>query len=362
MLWALLMAGGSGTRFWPESRAHLPKQFLYIFGKKTLLEQTSARIVPLIPAPLQLVMTHQSHTGHVKKLLKFPPSQIIGEPAGRNTAPCATLAAAMVLKKDPDAVLAILPSDHRIENEPLFRKALGTAARAAQKTGMPVTFGIKPHFAHTGYGYLENGELFCESRGLKIHKLKSFHEKPDLTRAEKFLRAGRFFWNSGMFVWRADCLLEAAKKYLPEVHKRVMRIVGLRRKGDSPQKRGQSPLQRFYPAMPNISIDYGLMEKMKGKILTIPVDIGWHDLGSWQAFESLWAKDKSNNATHGSVIALESSGNIVKSGRRLITLLGVHDLVVVDTEDAILVCPKKHTESIRKVVEALKSKKLKKYL
>ena len=353
MLWALLMAGGSGTRFWPESRAHLPKQFLSIFGKKTLLEQTSTRIAPLIPPPLQLVMTHQSHTGYVKKLLKLPPAQVIGEPAGRNTAPCSALAAALILKKDPEAVLAILPSDHRIENEPLFRKALETAARAAQKTGMPVTFGIQPHFAHTGYGYLENGGLFCESRGLKIHRLKSFHEKPNLARAEKFLRSGRFSWNSGMFVWRADALIEAAKKYLPKVYQIVLNIT----KSDF-----QHRLKRLYPAMPNISIDYGLMEKLKGKILTLPVDIGWHDLGSWQAFESLWAKDKSNNATHGSVIALESSGNIVRSGKRLVALLGVHDLVVVDTDDALLVCPKKHTESIRKIVDALKNRKLLKYL
>lgn len=358
MLWALLMAGGSGTRFWPESRSHLPKQFLSIFGKKTLLEQTSSRISPLIPSALQMVMTHQSHTAHVKKILKFPAAQIIGEPAGRNTAPCAVLAAAIAFKKDPAAVIAILPSDHRIEKEPLFRKALEVASQAAQKTGMPVTFGIQPHFPHTGYGYLENDELVCETRGMKIYRLKSFHEKPDLASAEKFLATGRFFWNSGMFVWRASRLLEAAEKFMPEVHQIVKKIVG----GHQDPKGFQSRLKRLYPSMPNISIDYGLMEKLKGKILTLPIDIGWHDLGSWQAFESLWTKDESRNATRGAVLAIESSGNIVKSGKRLIALLGVHDLVVVDTGDAVLICPKKHTESIRKVVEALKAKQLKKYL
>lgn len=349
MLWAVLMAGGSGTRFWPESRTHLPKQFLSIFGKHTLLEQTSRRIEPLIPKSRQIVITHADHVAQVKKILKMPAAQIVGEPAGRNTAPCAALAAALILKKDPNAVLAILPSDHRIERESLFRKALLAAFHAAGETGMPVTFGIKPGFAHTGYGYLELGPRFSRS----LFRLKSFHEKPDLAKAEKFIKSGNFFWNSGMFVWRADRLLETARHFMPQVYKTALKIT---------QMDFQNRLKRFYPSMPNISIDYGLMEKIKGDILTIPVDIGWHDLGSWQAFESLWEKDASGNSRHGSVLALESSGNIVKSGRRLIALFGVHDLVVVDTEDAILVCPKKHTESIRKVVEALKNKKLKKYL
>lgn len=353
MFWAVLMAGGSGTRFWPESRAHLPKQFLSIFGKQTLLEQTSRRLEPLIPKPLQIVITHRDHEAQAKKILKFTPAQIVGEPVGRNTAPCAVLAAALILKKDPNAVLAILPSDHRIEKLPLFRKALDAAYQAARETGMPVTFGIKPGFAHTGYGYLENGGFLKTKNGLKVFRLKSFHEKPDLVLAEKFLESGNFSWNSGMFVWRADRLLETAQKFLPDVYKNVLKIT----KSDFKKN-----MDRVYPAMPNVSIDYGLMEKIKDKILTIPIDIGWHDLGSWQAFESLWEKDVAGNSRHGAVLAIESSGNIVRSGRRLVALLGVHDLVVVDTEDAILVCPKKHTESIRKVVDALKNKKLRKYL
>lgn len=353
MLWALMMAGGSGTRFWPESRSRKPKQFLNIFGKKTLIEQTLSRLSPVIPKSRALVITNRQHENQARRLLKLPASQIIGEPVGRNTAPCAVLAAGLFWQKDRDAVVAILPSDHRIENEPLFRKALEAAYETARKTKLPVTFGIRPSFANTGYGYLEMGKKYGKSKGLNVYKLKKFHEKPDAKKAQRFLRSGNFLWNSGMFVWRADALLEAAEKYLPKACEQTLKIL----------KAGlKTGLKKYYADIPSISIDYGLMEKLTGKILTIPIDIGWHDLGGWLAFEKFWEKDGEGNSIRGKAVLLESKNNIVKSGKRLVAMIGVNDFVVVDTDDALLVCPKSKAESIRHIVQALKDRKLEVHL
>lgn len=349
MLWSLIMAGGSGTRFWPESRSHKPKQFLSIFGKKTLIEQTLDRIHPAIPSSRVLVITNKKYTSQVKKLLKISNSQIIGEPVGRNTAPCAVLAAAYFLRKDSQAVIAILPSDHRIAKEPLFKKALNAAAKLAAEKSLPVTFGIRPSFANTGYGYLEMGAVYAKNGIFSSYRLKKFHEKPDAAKAKKFYESGKFLWNSGMFVWRADALLEAAKKYLPESYRIANQIL------DAGMEKG---LKNLYSKMPNISIDYGLMEKLAEGILTIPVDIGWHDLGGWLAFEHFWEKDADGNSVQGKAVLVGSKNNIVKSEKRLVAMIGVHDFVVVDTEDALLVCPKSKSEEIRHLVQALKDRKM----
>jgi mannose-1-phosphate guanylyltransferase len=353
MLWAVIMAGGSGTRFWPESRAKKPKQFLPIFGEKTLFEQTLDRVKSLIPASRALVVTNQAYVPQVRKLCKVPSSQIIGEPVGRNTAPCTILAAALIAKKDPEAILDILPSDHRIGKEPLFRASLQAASEIAAREGLPVTFGMKPTQAHTGYGYLEMDEPFTKHKKFQFYRLKRFHEKPNQDKAEHFLKAGNFLWNSGMFVWRADKLLEAAKKFLPEAYN-----LSLKMSSGNFQKQ----LKRDYSKMPNISIDYALMEKLTGQILTLPIDLDWHDLGGWPAFSELWQMDAKKNVIQGNALVLEGSGNIVKAGKKLVATLGVHDLVIVDTDDALLICPKEQSESIRKIVAALKEKKLERYL
>lgn len=353
MLWAVIMAGGSGTRFWPESRAHKPKQFLSLFGHKTLLEQTLDRLHPVIPKSRVLIVTHHSYVKQVRQLLRLPADQVIGEPVGRNTAPCAVLAAALLIKKDPEAVMALLPADHRIGKENIFRKALRAASQAAVESAMPVTFAMKADRPETGYGYLESGGTYKRVGGFPVLKLKQFHEKPSLARAEKFLRSRKFFWNSGMFVWKADRLLEAAWRHLPEAHEKATKITS----GNVNRH-----LKKNYSSMPNISIDYGLMEKLSGKILTMPVDLDWHDVGSWLAFAELMPKDKAGNVALGQALLVDSSSNVVKSGKRLVALLGVKDLVVVDTDDALLICPKAACESIRKVVQELKEKKLTQYL
>ena len=353
MLWAVIMAGGSGTRFWPESRVSRPKQFLSLFGKKSLLEQTVDRLLKVIPRDRIYVVAQKEHRAWILKRLKISPPQVLGEPVGRNTAPCATLLAALIFRRDPNAVLALLPADHRIGRPKIFQKALRAAGEIAQARGLPVTFGIEPDFPHTGYGYLEQGPFEGRQRGLAFFRLKRFHEKPSLSKARRFLKNGRFLWNSGMFVWRADKILEAARTHLTQAYGIAQKIskAGL--------SRGLKP---WYGRMPNISIDYGFMESLKGKILTVPVDIQWHDLGGWQAFADLWPQDAKGNVARGNVLMLDSTGNIVKGRKRLIAMLGVKDLVVVDSEDALLVCPKSHTESIRKIVQALAAKKMAEYL
>lgn len=352
MLWAVLMAGGSGTRFWPESRRANPKQFLKIFGRKTLLEATAHRLAGLVPPSRMLVITLGAKRTHAARLLKKIPSrQILGEPVGRNTAPCAILAAAWIVKQDPNAVIALLPADHRIEKENAFRRSLLEAAKVAARTEYPVTFGIKPDSPHTGYGYLELGQ-----RTGHVYRLERFHEKPDHATANRFLKSSRFLWNSGMFIWRADALLAAAKRHLPRAYKLAEKIAA----GSV-----QPDMKHHWAAMPNISMDYGLMEKLGGKILTMPVDFGWSDVGGWLALAAIWPKDRSGtsgNVLLGNVLAVDSSGNVVKSGRRLVVMLGMKDHVVVDTDDALLVCPKLKTENIREIVAALKAKKLERYL
>jgi mannose-1-phosphate guanylyltransferase len=353
MNWAVLMAGGSGTRFWPESRKRCAKQFLSIFGRKTLLQQTFDRIKKVVPASRILVFTARDKVSLAAKLLRIPRSQVIGEPVGRNTAPCAAWAASLILRKDPSAVLGIFPADHVIRDEAVFAQVLRAAYEQADGTGMPVTLGIKPDQAHTGYGYLEMGTRNISVRGNPVFLLKCFHEKPGVALARKYFRSGKFLWNSGIFVWRADCLLETTRRQLPSVFRTVVRIAG--------GGLSAAAVKKLFSRISGISIDYGLMEKLGGGILTIPVAMGWSDVGSWSALQALLAKDVKGNVTSGNTLLVDSTGNLVMSKRKLIATVGLRDHVVVESEDAILVCPLDKTESIRKIVQELQKKK-KQYL
>lgn len=354
-LWAIVMAGGAGTRFWPESREKTPKQFLpSIFGQRTLFEETLRRIAPVIPKSRVIVVTQKRYVPLVRKLSGIPAAHILGEPVGRNTAPCVAVASALILKKDPSAVVAILPSDHQIGKPKHFQKILKTAVAAAAQHGLPVTFGMKPHFPHTGYGYLERESLLEKRNGLPVYRLKQFHEKPNEAKAKAFLKTGRFLWNGGIFIWKAERLMKAAEKYLPQVARGVRRMM---------DGNFQIQFQKEYASMPSISIDYGLMEHLRGKILTIPADIDWCDLGGWMAFQDLWPMDAQGNRIQGKEILMtESSGNLVRSAKRLTVLVGVKDLVVVDTGDALLVASKDKVESVRKIVTMLRERRWNQYL
>lgn len=354
MNWAVVMAGGSGTRFWPESRKNLPKQFLNIFGRKTLLEQTFDRLKKVIPASRILVFTAQDKVALTAKLLRVSSAQVMGEPVGRNTAPCAAWAASHILKKDPSAVLGIFPADHFIKDEKTFLRALRVAYLQAEKKGMPVTLGIKPEEPHTGYGYLEMGKKTATVSGISVFHLKRFCEKPAASLAQRYFHSGKFLWNAGIFIWRADCLLETVRRHLPAVFNTVVKITS----GELSRRR----IRQAFQKVPNISIDYGLMEKISGGILTIPVSMGWNDVGSWATLRNLLAKDSKGNVVMGNAMLVESSGNLIKTKDRFIAAVGLKNHVVVDTGDVVLVCPIGQTESIRKIVAILKQKKLVRYL
>lgn len=355
MIWAVVMAGGSGTRFWPESRAKNPKQFLRLYSHHTLLDETLRRIRSFIPSAQTYLVTQDNLREEAARMSKLPMPQIIGEPVGRNTAPCAVLMAALIYERDPEAVIALLPADHKISKKDFFCKALDAAAQIARYENMPVTFGIRPTRPHTGYGYLELDSLFIRQGKFDIYKLKSFCEKPSLVIAKKFFDSKTFLWNSGIFVWRAKALLESARKYLPKVYALAHQI--------ATAKDFDKAMRTTFPDMQPISIDYGLMEKMKGKILTLPLDVDWNDLGSWQGASDSWKADNAGNVGFGNSVFFRSQGNIAKAHqKRLVTLLGVKDLIVIDTKDALLVCSKESAEAVRDLVSHLREQKLDQYL
>lgn len=354
MNWALIMAGGSGTRFWPASRKALPKQFLKLWGQETLIEETCARIRKFVPKERLEVFAQASKSAWVAKHLNISKSQVVGEPMGRNTAPCAIWAALRLLKKDPDAIMAILPSDHFIEKPDAFARALKAAYAVAQQTGQPVTLGVQPDSPHTGYGYLEMQKQVMTQAGFKVYSLKQFHEKPDAKKAAAYLKSGKYLWNAGIFIWKASALVECAEKYLPESVKVLRQIVDEKMQGKK--------LAQYFSRVQSISIDYGLMEPLKGTILTIPVSVGWNDVGSWSTLSKLLPEDRDQNVYQGQVVGVRSRGNFVRAAQKPIALVGVQNMVVVDAGDVLLVCPKSETESIRDLVDELRKRKFEQYL
>ncbi len=354
MNWALIMAGGFGTRFWPASRKALPKQFLSLWGKETLIEATCSRIKNIVPKQRLEVFTQAQKVAWAAKHLKIAKSQIVGEPMGRNTAPCMIWAALRILKKDPDAVMSILPADHFIEKPKLFSQALKAAYEVARQTGQPVTLGVQPDSPHTGYGYLEIQKRAMTQNGFAVYRLKQFHEKPDAKKAAAYLKSGKYLWNAGIFVWKASELVKCAEKYLPGSVKILRQIVDQNPQGKK--------LAKLFGKVQSVSIDYGLMEPLKGKILTIPLSVGWNDVGSWSTLSKLLPANKEYNVLQGNVIAVRSRGNFVRTSQKPIALVGVHNMVVVDAGDILLVCPKSETESIRDMVQELQKRGMKEYL
>ncbi|MDO8927279.1 MAG: mannose-1-phosphate guanylyltransferase/mannose-6-phosphate isomerase [Sideroxyarcus sp.] len=342
---AVILAGGSGSRLWPLSRQHLPKQFLALDGKATLLQTTINRLSPTIAAKNVLIVTQESHAkGEAYHALL--PYRALYEPIGRNTAPAIALAAAYLMAEGDDPVMVVLPADHIIKDEVQFREHLDIAIRAAE-SGKLVTFGIQPTRPDTGFGYIkahpgENGQ---------IHEVERFTEKPDLATAEMFLKEGDYYWNSGMFVWRASVILAEIQRYLPEVHSIAQSILADSRAG----KTFQQAVEDHFATMPSISIDYGVLEK-SDRVSLIPCDIGWNDVGSWQAVHEISPKDANGNALQGNVIAVDCKNSLIRSEKRLVAAIGVEDICVIETADAVLISKSDQTQNVRKVVDALHQK------
>jgi mannose-1-phosphate guanylyltransferase len=339
---AVLLAGGSGTRFWPLSRAKRPKQFLSLATDKTLLAETAARVEELAPAARTWVVCGKDHAAAVRESLPaLPPAHLVIEPTARNTAAAIGLAAVEVSREDPAATLVVLPSDHHIADPAAFRAALRTAVRVAEG-GDLVTLGIPPTRPETGYGYLRRGKL----REPGVYAVEAFVEKPDAATAEKYLRDPAYSWNAGIFVFRAGVLLDAIREHLPAVHEALARIAT-----------DPAALSDAFPRVPSISIDYGVMEKAKRIALVDPGPIGWSDVGSFAALSEVRPLDARGNALSGDALAIDSDGSVILSeGGRLVAAVGLRDMCVIDSGDAILVVPKDRAQDVRKVVDELRAR------
>ncbi len=359
MTYAVIMAGGVGTRFWPASRVSCPKQFLKVFGEDTLIQSTVKRLGSLIPPERVFIVTHERYISKTQEQLPdVPPENILAEPISRNTAPCINFAAVEIAKRDPEAVMVVLPADHVIQHEDRFLDVLRAAIKRASEPGALVTIGIKPTHPATGYGYIQfdtNTEHADSDEQILASPVRTFAEKPDLATAERFLDSGDFLWNSGMFIWRADAILENLERFLPKTFAAFEPLAA----SDDADIR---PLVRSaFEASESISIDYGVMERA-AHVYVVPGSFGWNDVGDWKAVYDLSEKDDHGNAVQGDVIVHDSSRNLVHSKDKLFVLVGLHDLVVVETDDATLICSRDSAQQVKTVVEYLKTHQLDKYV
>ncbi len=358
-MYVVILAGGSGTRFWPLSRKRTPKQLMSVFGGRSMLQRTVDRVLPLKPKRI-LVVTNAEQAAATSEQLAFVtgvPLDIIAEPVGRNTASAIGLAAAIIARHDPQGVMVVLPADHYITDEARFCRTI----RQAQETafnGYLVTLGITPDRPETGYGYIE-AERGC--RGSGPYPVIRFVEKPPLEKALEYLEAGNFYWNSGMFLWRCDTILEEMATHMPALHE----LLGsLDFTGDIWELADLNPqIEAIYAGITGESIDYGVMER-SDRVEVIPADFGWSDVGSWSALPGLLPEADDGNVTMDGteLISVDSGGCLVNGGGRLVALVGVNDLVVVNTPDALLVCPLDRAQDVKKVVEELERRGQREYL
>jgi mannose-1-phosphate guanylyltransferase len=356
-MFAVIMAGGKGARFWPRSRERMPKHLLDILGERTIIRETIDRIRPLVPAERTLIVTGRSHSAElIRQLPEIPPENILIEPVGRNTAPCIGLAALHILKRVPDAVMLVLSSDHRIGDDVVFRRVLQAAAGAALQGDPLVTIGIRPTGPETGYGYIEQGELVSKSGPDEVYRVRSIREKPPRELAERFLAQGGFSWNSGMFVWKASTIIKAIGLHLPDLQRGLLEI-----REALGTDREEEVVGAIYSGLQPVSIDYGVMEKAK-EVLVIPGAFDWSDLGSWDALWEVSKKDENGNAVRGEYIGIDAANSLVHSSGKLVALVGVKDLLVVETKDALLICRRGRSQDVKKIVESLEKSGMTSYL
>ncbi|MBS1150063.1 MAG: mannose-phosphate guanylyltransferase [Myxococcaceae bacterium] len=351
-IFAVIMAGGSGTRFWPLSRKARPKQFLPLTGAKTMIAETFDRVQGLAPMANSFVVCGALHAAPAARLLKgLPKANVLVEPEARNTAPAIALACAHVAHRDPKGVMVVMPSDQHVADPRGFRLALRAAIDVAQ-SGQIVTLGIKPTRPETGYGYIQVGAPLQPPAS----KVARFVEKPDLETAQRYLASGDYLWNAGIFVFRADVMLAAFAELMPELARPLELL-----RTTIGTKKYPAALKKFFPKMPATSIDYGVAEKA-ANIAVVRADCGWSDVGSFSALPELRPLDSHGNVVEGNAFVIDSSRCVVLAGKRPLAVVGMKDVVVIDAGDAVLVLPKDKAQDVRKVVEALKAAKLERYL
>ncbi len=346
--YAVIMAGGIGSRFWPKSRANKPKQYLSLVEDGSLIQNTAARLKGLFPDDkIYIVSTRAQQPLLQEQLPWLPPDQIIFEPMGRNTAPAIGLSAIHLLHKDPDAVMVVLPADHRITKTNVFLKKLQIALDVVQKEKEAlVTIGIKPGYAATGYGYIETGEAWQPD----VFQVKRFTEKPDRERAESFIRHGGYYWNSGIFVWRAATILKHIEQFMPEWYDGLMEIRNAI-DGDDIMQVAETVYQRLQGQ----SIDYGVMEHAS-TVFMVRGEFGWSDLGSWDEVYNNSEKDENNNVIKGQPLLKNVKNSYIETSNRTVSIIGLEDIIVVDEPDALLICKRDHSQDVRWVVSELDQK------
>lgn len=361
MLHAVIMAGGSGTRFWPRSRLSLPKQFLRFGGERSLIQLTFDRLAGLVPPERVWVVTNANYVAStLEHLPELPADNIVGEPCGRDTAPCIALAALLMSQRDPHASMAVLPADHLIEPAAKFQQAILAAdGFLKQQPQSLVTFGITPNYPATGYGYLsrEAQATVVHVEGVPIHQLQSFHEKPKLELAQEFIQTGTYYWNSGIFAWRADAILAEIERHAAPI---VAATKAIALAWSTPNRAATFAAE--YPKATKISIDYAVMEKAHN-VAMIEAPFAWDDVGSWLALERVHPPDATGNVVLGRHEGLDTR-NCVIAGEpeHLVTTLGVENLIVVQTPDATLVADRRHEQSVKQLLNQLKVRGLERYL
>ena len=354
-LYGVILAGGSGTRFWPLSRERFPKQLLRIIGEDTLIQQTVQRLLPITTAKSIMVVTNELQAESIKLQLSAWKDDlyenIILEPIGRNTAPAIGLAAFQIVRQDPDAIMVVLPADHVVTKPKIFRQAVNVGAQLATH-GHLVTFGIQPKRPETGYGYIQPRLRKRLGGNARIigYQVARFIEKPDLKTAQRFMRSGNYYWNSGMFIWQASSLLEELANKKPKLYRGLQRVDQLIQSGDIRRE-----LPKYYRRLEAVSIDHGVMENSL-KAAVIPVDFGWSDVGSWGSLEEVANHDSSGNVVNGNVVDLGSTNSVLFAERRMVATIGLSNMVVVDTPDATLVCPKSEAQSVKSIVGIIKKR------
>jgi mannose-1-phosphate guanylyltransferase len=353
------MAGGVGSRLWPRSRRDEPKQFLDLLGPRTMLQETVERIEPSIPLEQILVVVSEEHATTVRDQVPgLPEENILLEPGPRGTAPCIGLAAVLLQQRDPAATMAVCPADHLITDAAGFRQAIATAAEVAGDAYL-VTLGIAPDQPHTGYGYIQRGDSLGEVKGLPAYRVRRFAEKPDTATAKLFVDSGEYYWNGGIFVWRADTILAEMASLLPQLHVELGPVAGA---WGSPRQ--MEVLTAAWERVPRTTIDYGVMERAV-RVAVVPVDIGWDDVGNWSTLSGLVEGDERGNVVHGNgrPLLLDTSDTYVYApAGRLVATVGLEGFVVIDTPDALLVCPKDRAQDVRDAVDRLRAEGLKQYL
>lgn len=348
-LTAVIMAGGRGERFWPRSRTAKPKQFLSLTAdKETMLQKTVNRLLPLLDVADIYVVTNQRYAALVQEQLpELPEENILPESCSRNTAPCIAWAAAVIQKRCGDAMMLVLPSDHLIRYESLYLDTLRQAITAAEQGERLVTIGIPPTYPETGYGYIRFANR-SESQMPGVYPVEKFVEKPNLDTAKEYLASHCYLWNSGMFVWKTDTILHNLEQFLPEVYAGALKIAAMDRTDAFAEE-----LEQVYANLPSESVDYGIMEKAD-QIFTVPGSFGWDDVGNWLAMERINKTNDYGNYIEGDVITVNTQRSIICGQKKLIAAVGVENLIVIDTEDATLICAKDSTQDVKKVIENLR--------